>query len=137
LGGWGTLGEHDWNTRIPHWEQKRKKKTPPHPKTQETKKKTKALKCILSILIGCLNFLFSKLLITTFNLGSNPFFEVGSSTTLQLKNLFRYVWMTSMRFKCFFTWRVFAEFGPEKYDFDLYKGFFMGKTAQICQIFEI
>ncbi len=32
---------------------------------------------------------------------------------------------------------VFAEFGPEKYDFDLYKGFFMGKTAQICQIFEI
>jgi hypothetical protein len=78
----GTLGEHDWNTRIPHWEQKRKKKPPPTPKPKkQTKKKTKALECILSILIGCLNFLFSKLLITTFNLGSNPFYELGSSTT--------------------------------------------------------
>jgi uncharacterized protein YwgA len=27
-----------------------------------------------------------------------------------------------------------AKFRPEKYDFNLYKGFFMEKMAQICQI---
>jgi len=128
---WRTWSE----TRIPHWEQKRKKKTPPTPKPKKPKKKkTKPLECILSILIGCLIFLFSKLLITTFHLGSNPFYEVGSSTALQLKNLFRYVWMTSIWFKCFFTWRIFTKFRPEKYDFDLYKGFFIRKMVQICQI---
>jgi hypothetical protein len=39
IGGGGTLREHDRNTRIPHWEQKRKKKNPPNLKTHETEKK--------------------------------------------------------------------------------------------------
>jgi len=34
----------------------------------------------------------------------------------------------------FFLWRDFAKFPPEKYDFDLYKGFFMEKMTQIRQI---
>jgi exonuclease I len=34
----------------------------------------------------------------------------------------------------FFYWWSFAEFRLEKYDFDLYKGFFKEKNTQICQI---
>jgi len=37
--GGGTFGEHDQNTRIPHWEQKRKKKIPPTPKPKKQGKK--------------------------------------------------------------------------------------------------
>jgi hypothetical protein len=33
-----------------------------------------------------------------------------------------------------FFWRNFAKFRPEKYDFDLYKGFFMKTIVQIHQI---
>jgi hypothetical protein len=37
--------------------------------------------------------------------------------------------------QCFFYWRIFVKFWSEKYDFDLYKGFFMGKKwHKICQI---
>jgi len=42
--------------------------------------------------------------------------------------------MTSIRLKFFFYWRIFAKFRPEKYDFNLFKGFFMWKMAQIRQI---
>jgi hypothetical protein len=30
--------------------------------------------------------------------------------------------------QCFFYWRILAKFQPDKYDFDLHKGFFMGKV---------
>jgi len=40
----------------------------------------------------------------------------------------------SRRLELFFYWRIFANFRPEKYDFDQYKGFFMEKMAQIRQI---
>jgi hypothetical protein len=33
--------------------------------------------------------------------------------------------------------KILANFGPEKYDFDLYKGFFMEKFKKICQIYII
>jgi hypothetical protein len=36
--------------------------------------------------------------------------------------------------QCFFSWQIFAEFRPEKYDFDLFTGFFMEKIIQIRQI---
>ncbi len=40
--------------------------------------------------------------------------------------------------QCVFQWRIFAKFLPKKYDFDLHKGFLMGKIKiQICQIFKI
>jgi hypothetical protein len=35
---------------------------------------------------------------------------------------------------CFFYWQIFSKFQRENYDFNLYKGFFMGKkVAQIHQ----
>jgi hypothetical protein len=34
---------------------------------------------------------------------------------------------------CFFLGNIFAKFQPEKYDFDLYKGFLIEKMAQILQ----
>jgi hypothetical protein len=34
----------------------------------------------------------------------------------------------------FFSWRNFAKFRPEKYDFDLYKGFLMKKWHKFRQI---
>ncbi len=34
----------------------------------------------------------------------------------------------------FFFWKKFAKFQPEKYDFDISKGFFMERMAQIRQI---
>ncbi len=36
--------------------------------------------------------------------------------------------------QCFFHWWIFAKFRFEKYDFTLYKGFFMEKIIQIRQI---
>jgi hypothetical protein len=36
----------------------------------------------------------------------------------------------------FFFWQKFAKSQPEKYDFDISKGFFMEKMAQILQIVE-
>jgi len=36
--------------------------------------------------------------------------------------------------QCFFYWWIFAKFRFEKYDFTLYKGFFMEKKIQIRQI---
>jgi hypothetical protein len=36
--------------------------------------------------------------------------------------------------QCFFEGRNFAKFQPEKYDFSLYKGFFIEKLAWIRQI---
>jgi hypothetical protein len=36
--------------------------------------------------------------------------------------------------QCFFHWQIFAEFRPEKYDFDLYTRFFMESLIQIRQI---
>jgi hypothetical protein len=35
---------------------------------------------------------------------------------------------------CFFYCQIFAKIRPEKYDFDGYKGFFIGKMVQISQI---
>ncbi len=40
-------------------------------------------------------------------------------------------------YQSFFYWWIFAKFGLEKYDFDLYKGFLMEKKTHICQILEI
>jgi hypothetical protein len=37
----------------------------------------------------------------------------------------------------FFYWWIFTKFWLEKYDFGLYKGFFMEKMTQICQILKI
>ncbi len=36
--------------------------------------------------------------------------------------------------QCFSYWQIFSKFQPEKYDFYLHKGFFLGKMAQIYQI---
>jgi hypothetical protein len=51
-----------------------KEKNPPNPKPKK-QKKTKPVECMLSNLIGCLNFRIC--FITTFNLGSNPFLRGG------------------------------------------------------------
>ncbi len=40
------------------------------------------------------------------------------------------------KFQCFFDWRIFAKFRPEKYDFDLHKGFFHEKTDPNSPDFE-
>jgi hypothetical protein len=37
-------------------------------------------------------------------------------------------------FQCFFLFEISPNFEPEKYDFDLYKGFSMEKMAQIRQV---
>jgi hypothetical protein len=45
--------------------------------------------------------------------------------------------VTKKKWRCesvFFIWRDFAKFRPEKYDFALYKGFFIEKMTQIRQI---
>ncbi len=41
---------------------------------------------------------------------------------------------TTFQCSVFFYWRIFAKIRPEKYDFDQYKGFFIGKMVQIRQI---
>jgi hypothetical protein len=40
------------------------------------------------------------------------------------------------KFQCLFEWRIFAKFRPEKYDFDLHKGFFMNKLDPNSPAFE-
>jgi hypothetical protein len=36
----------------------------------------------------------------------------------------------------FFYWRIFTKFQPQKYDLDLYKGFFLEKMNKIRQIWK-
>jgi hypothetical protein len=38
------------------------------------------------------------------------------------------------KFLWFYYWQLLVKFQLEKYNFDLYKGFFMGKMLQICHI---
>jgi hypothetical protein len=42
--------------------------------------------------------------------------------------------LAELRRAVFFLWQNFSKFRPEKYDFDLYKGLFMKKMTQNCQI---
>jgi hypothetical protein len=66
--------EHPWGT---HWElegnkgkMKKKKSSPcPTPKTFKNKTKSRYFECMLSLPIGCMKFLFPKLLVTIFGLG--------------------------------------------------------------------
>jgi hypothetical protein len=48
---------------------------PSTPKTQ--KKKTKPRGCMLSLLVDCMEFLFSKLFVIIFNLSYYPHYKLG------------------------------------------------------------
>ncbi len=69
-------GESQGNMRRTYWEhignkeEKQKKKNLPPPHPQREKKKNRAHhECMLSLPIGCMKFLFPKLLVTIFGLG--------------------------------------------------------------------
>jgi hypothetical protein len=62
-----------------HWKHHKTKidlhPTPTSPKTQ--KKKTKPRGCMLSLLVDCMEFLFSKLFVIIFNLSYYPRYKLG------------------------------------------------------------
>ncbi len=74
-----TLGEHIGNLTGTHWEpegrywEQRKNEKNPHPKPPPTpklkKKKSRHFESMLSLPVGYMKFLFSKLFITIFGLG--------------------------------------------------------------------
>jgi len=66
---WGTHWEPIENLKGTCWEQRKNEKNhlPPPPNLKE--KKSRHFECMLSITIGCMKFLFSKLSITIFGLG--------------------------------------------------------------------
>ncbi len=68
LGEW--ISEHFGNLMGTNWEQRRKPKTPCCPPPRAQKEKHWIVhECMLSLLIGCMKFLFPKLLVTIFHLG--------------------------------------------------------------------
>jgi hypothetical protein len=67
LRSWGTTWEHGRNTSAtPKRKEKKKKPLPPPSKTQIKKL---GPEWMLHLLIGCMQFLFPKLLVTIFGLG--------------------------------------------------------------------
>jgi hypothetical protein len=68
---WGTHREYIGNQlKGTCWEQRRKeKKSFPPPKKNLKGKKSRHFECILGLPIGCMKFLFPKLLVTIFGLG--------------------------------------------------------------------
>jgi len=65
----GTLWELDGNMTVTHWEQAEKTKNPSLPLPLQKEKNWVVHDCMLSHPIGCMKFLFPKLLITSFGLG--------------------------------------------------------------------
>jgi len=65
-----TLGEHIGNLMGIHWEQRTNETNPPPtPKTQNlNEKKSRHFECMLSLPIGCMKFLFQKVMVTIFGL---------------------------------------------------------------------
>jgi hypothetical protein len=52
-----------------HWEQNKNPKNPPPPLSKPKRKKLGPLEGMLSLLIGCMEFVFLKLFATIFDLG--------------------------------------------------------------------
>jgi hypothetical protein len=62
--------EHPWGTHREHVGNKgKKKKNPPLPPQNLKGKKSRHFECMLGLPIGCMKFLFPKLLVTIFGLG--------------------------------------------------------------------
>jgi hypothetical protein len=62
-----------------------------------------------------------------------PFF--CQSEAIGAPSIWSLLWPT--RLLGFFQWQTFAKFRPEKYDFELYQGFFMENMPQIRQSLKI
>jgi hypothetical protein len=66
---WEHLGEPFANLMGTHWEQNKNPKNPPPPLSKPKRKKLGPLEAMLSLLIGCMEFVFLKLFATIFYLG--------------------------------------------------------------------
>jgi hypothetical protein len=73
-----TLGEHIGNLKGTYCEQRKMKKILPPPTQNLNEKKSRHFECMLSSPIDCMKFLFPKLFITIFGLGSYLHYKLGA-----------------------------------------------------------
>ncbi len=95
----GTLGEPVGNLMEIHWEQENKSTSSPHwPPPNPKREKICLPKCMLSLRIGCMKFLFSKIVYHHFQHGLMPL-RKSAGTYLVIKRLCTPTTVEDMNFK--------------------------------------